>query len=408
MKAVQFNVAIPRYIFGKAIGKIAPSLLWSGLSCTTMKDIPEPELLGDEWVKIKTIYGGICGTDMSTIYLDTTTYYEPFSSGPFTFGHENLGVVEEAGGKSGFKVGQRVTAQIFLSCVTRGYLEQDWCEYCQKGEVNLCECFAEGDLSRGISLGYCKDTGGSWSSHYLAHKSQLYAVPDNVNDENALMVEPFSVGLHAVLLDIPSDDETILILGAGTIGLTQLAALRALGSKARILVTARYAFQAEAAKKLGADEVIHGEDVYEGVAQRTGAKLYKPIIGKRVMVGGADRTYECVGKSSTLDDALRLTRSSGKVILVGLPGLAKGVDWTAIFSKELQVKASQVYNNAEIWQGKQWEAFALTLHLMEQGKLDIGWMVTHKYAINDFKKALKDQGRKSKLKSIKSVFSFDD
>lgn len=408
MKAVQFNVAIPRYVFGKAVGKISPSLLWSGLSCTYMKDIPEPELLGDEWVKIKTIYGGICGTDLSTIYLDTSTYYEPFSSGPFTIGHENLGVVVEAGENSGFDVGQRVTANPFLSCASRGYANDDRCENCKNGEVNLCDHYAEGDLAPGIILGACKDTGGSWSAYYQAHKNNLYLVPEGVSNENALMVEPFAVGLHGVVIDFPSDDETILIIGAGTIGLMQLAALRALGSKARIIITARYGFQAEAAKKLGADEVIQGEDVYEGVAQRTGAKLYKPIIGKRVMVGGADRTYECVGKDSTLDDAMRLTRSAGKVILVGVPGLAKGVDWTAIFSKELQVKASQGYNNAEMWQGKKWESFELTLHLMKTGKLDIGWMVTHQYAIKDFKKALKAQSQKGKLKSIKSVFVFEE
>ncbi|MEK6221101.1 MAG: zinc-binding dehydrogenase, partial [Chloroflexota bacterium] len=121
-------------------------------------------------------------------------------------------------------------------------------------------------------------------------------------------------------------------MGAGTIGLQLIAALRALGCKAKIIVSARYDFQAKAAKKLGADQIFQGGDLYTQMAEAIGGKLHKPLVGKRVMVGGVDRVYECVGKDSTVDDAMRLTRANGKVILVGVPGAAKGIEWTAIFS----------------------------------------------------------------------------
>ncbi|MDH5508314.1 MAG: zinc-binding dehydrogenase, partial [Anaerolineae bacterium] len=286
----------------------------------------------------------------------------------------------------------------------RGF--DEWCPSCARGEINLCERYTEGDLARGIILGACRDTSGSWSPYFIAHRSQLHAVPDAISDEDALMVEPFACGLHAALLDFPKDDETILLLGAGTIGLMQLAALRALGSRATILVAARYAFQAEAALKLGASEVFTGGDLYKQVAARTGAKLLKPLIGKRVIVGGADRTYECVGNDSALDDALRLTKSGGLVMVVGVPGLAKGIDWTAVFSQELQVRAAQAYGQAEVWQGKPWDAFALTLDLMERGELDLGWMVNRRYALDEYKQALKQQGNKKQYPVIKAVFEF--
>jgi threonine dehydrogenase-like Zn-dependent dehydrogenase len=257
-------------------------------------------------------------------------------------------------------------------------------------------------------MGFCRDTGGSWSRYYLAHTSQLYRVPKAVSDENALMVEPFACGLHAALLDFPTDDESILILGAGTIGLVTLAALRALGSKAEILVSARYPFQAEAARRLGASRVLIGEDLYAQVAVHSGASLYKPLIGKRVLVGGMPRVYECVGSSETLDDALHLAATGGKVIVVSVPGIAKGVDWTAVFSKELQLGASSVYHHVEPYGGRTWRAFDLALDLMSRGEVDLGWMVTHRYPLAAYKQAFSELGDRRCHAIIKAVFEFGE
>ena len=94
------------------------------------------------------------------------------------------------------------------------------------------------------------------------------------------MVEPFACGLHAALNYFPSDDDTVLIIGAGTIGLVTLAALRTLGSNANILISARYEFQAQAAERLGASHVLRGKDIYKQVAELTGGTVHQPIIGK--------------------------------------------------------------------------------------------------------------------------------
>ncbi|MEX1071884.1 MAG: zinc-binding dehydrogenase [Anaerolineales bacterium] len=405
MKAVQFQFSFPRYGLGLALGNLMPSILWSGASCTVMRDVPEPSLPGPEWAKIKTTLGGICGTDLGNIYLKTSPYYSPFTSFPFTFGHENVGTIVELGSEGkGWKVGQRVVVDPLLGCEVRGF--KDLCEFCAKGEINRCQRFIDGALGPGIMTGAAKATGGSWSSHFLAHRSQLVAVPENVSDENAMMVEPFCIGLHAVLIDFPADDETILIIGAGTMGLVTLAALRALGSQARVLISARYENQAAAAERLGASEVLRGGDLYQQIAERTGAKLLKPTIGKLVMQGGVDRVYECTGSDSSLDDANRVTRSGGKVVLVGIPGIAKGVDWTAIFDKELTVLGSRQFHNVEPYKGKKWRAFDLALDLMAKGKVDLGWMVSRKYALRDYKKALGDLAQKGSQGIIKAAFEF--
>jgi threonine dehydrogenase-like Zn-dependent dehydrogenase len=404
MKAVQFSFSYPRYALGLVLGHWFPSILWSGASCTVMREVPEPSLPGPDWAKVKTLLGGVCGTDLGSIYLKTSPYYSPYGSFPFTFGHENVGTIAEIGSSvRGWKPGQRVVVNPILGCAARGF--KDICEFCARGEINRCQRFTEGSLSPGIMTGATRDTGGSWSSHFLAHQSQLYAVPDGISDENAVMLEPYACGQHAVLVDFPKDDETILILGAGTMGLVTLAALRALGSKARVLVSARYKTQVEAAQRLGATEVLRG-NLYAQVAERTGGRILKPLLGNLVVEGGVDRVYECVGSSRSLDDANRLTRSGGKVILVGILGIAKGVDWTAIFAQELTVIAARQFHDVEPYQGKTWRAFDLALDLMASSKLDLGWMVSRKYPLNEYKRALADIAQKGSQGIIKAVFEF--
>jgi threonine dehydrogenase-like Zn-dependent dehydrogenase len=76
------------------------------------------------------------------------------------------------------------------------------------------------------------------------------------------------------------------------------------------------------------------------LAEILGASLHQPEIGPPVALGGADVTFDCVGSSRTLDDAMRFTRARGRAIVVGMPGLAKGIDWTAMWHKELDVRGS--------------------------------------------------------------------
>ena len=410
MKAIQFDFTIPRYAIGLALGKLSPKFFWSGISCTDYKEIPAPELLGDDWVVIKTRLGGICGTDMSAVKLTASTYSTTLVSFPFVLGHENIGKISEIGsGVSDWQVGDRVVVEPVLWCTPRGFT--DLCKYCAKGEINRCERITEGNLAPGFQTGICKDTGGSWSPYFLAHQSQLYRVPDNISDENALMIEPFAIALHAVLQNLPKDDDQVLIIGAGTIGLGIIAALRALGSQSEIIVLGRYGFQADAARKLGASRVILGSrnnGFYNEIAQLSEGVVKHPIIGKPLVIGGVDTTFECVGSSGTLDDAMRLTRNGGRVIMVGEAGVVKGLDWTSIFTQELEVRASYLYNHVEEINGKQWKAFDLAIDLMANGRVDLGWMVTHQYYLEDYKQAFVLTTRKSEHQSIKIAFKFDD
>jgi L-iditol 2-dehydrogenase len=409
MKAIRFHASVPRYAAGLAMRKFSKSFLWSGASCTTFEEVPEPALPSQEWVRVRTRYGGICGSDMGTILLHSSPYLEPLTSFPYTFGHESVGFVESLGDSvRGFEKGDRVVVEPLLGCATREITPL--CRFCQRGLVALCERMAEGDLAPGMSIGFCRDTGGSWSESFVAHQSQLVRVPESVNDENAVLVEPFATGLHAVLQNLPRDDETVLVAGAGTIGLAVLAALRALGSRARTVVIARHRFQAESARKLGAGTVIvpgKQTDLFEEMARELGGRVMKPMVGKRILVGGADRTFECVGSDSSIDDCLRLTRGGGRLVLVGMPGIARGVDWTSIFVKELEVHAAFCYHHAEQYAGETFRTFDLAVDLLARGEVDLGWMLSHTFALSDYKKAFSTLSQKGKHKVIKTAFAFD-
>lgn len=388
------------------MSKVRPSLLWSGQSCTSYTETPLPALPGPDWVRIKTRLGGICGSDLSVIHLRTSPYYSALTSFPYTLGHENVGVISELGpAVEGWWPGERVVVEPTLWCAPRGFAAADWCPACQRGEINRCARTHGGRLAPGLLIGACRDTGGSWSPYFVAHQSQLVRVPEHLSDENALMIEPFAVGLHAAVQHMPPDDATVLLIGGGTIGLCMLAALRSLGCQATILVAARYPFQREAARRLGASAALEG-DLTAAVARRTGAVVRKPLLGRPVVVGGADVTFECVGSDRALDDALRLTRNGGKVVLVGVPGVPKGVDWTAIFAQELTVAAAYTYHHGELWQGQCWRTFDLALDLLARGVIDLGWMVTHRFSLEQYDQAFMLLASKASGNSIKAAFEF--
>jgi threonine dehydrogenase-like Zn-dependent dehydrogenase len=408
VKALQFVDSVPRYVMSKALGTFYPPIFYGPLSCLRYREVPEPKLPGPEWIKIRVKYAGICGSDLNLIRLHDSPSLSPFASFPCTMGHENLGTIVEMGeGVNGFQIGERVVAEPVLACPTRGIKEL--CPHCQHGEYPRCENFARGDISPGTIIGTCRDTGGSWSPYFVAHRSQAFRVPETVSDEQAILVDPFCSALHPVMRNFPRDEDTVLIVGAGIIGICVVAALRVLESEARIIVLARYPFQGRLAESYGADEVIYarkGLDYYQAIASALRGTLYKPILGKRVMTGGADVVYECVGSDTSIDDALRFTKAGGKLVLVGLVGVTRKVDWTPVWFKELTVRGTYCYST-EYKEGQPIRAYQLALDWLAQGKLDLAPLLTHKFRLENYKQALETTMNKSKTKVVKSVFFFD-
>lgn len=405
MKALQFDFSIPRYLFVKTVGRWIPSIHWhSSLSCLRYRQTEAPEIPSPKWVKVKVKYGGICGSDMNLIHLNDSPSISPYASYPFTIGHEVVGEISEVGTDVvGLKKGDRVVVDPILSCLTRGI--EPLCSACERGDYSLCERMTEGDLAPGLLIGACKDTGGSWGSYLVAHESQIFKLPDEVNDLNGVMVEPFSCAIHSVLKNPPKPKDNVLVIGAGVIGICVVAALKALDFDCHITVLAKHPFQAELAKKYGADHTIKlskREHYYDEIAQLYGAKRLKPLMGPPVLSGGADVVIDCVGKKQSMDDALRLARSNGRVIMLGLASIVDKLDWTTVWLNELEVKGCFAYGTEE-YKGKKMRTLHIAIQLMKEKKVDLEPLITHRFPLEKYKEAFVTATKKGKDSAIKIV-----
>ena len=356
MQAIQYIKSVPRYLMVRLLGKHWNWLYTSGASCIRLAEIDEPQLPTSDWVKIKTRLSGICGSDIATITAKGSPYFSPFTSCPFVLGHEVVGEIAEIGaGVEGYKVGDRVVLEPVLSCEIRGI--EPACYQCRNGHFANCENITQGNISAGIQTGYCQDTGGGWSPYFLAHKNQIHRVPDSLSDEIAVLLEPFACALHGVLKANLKDTDEILVIGAGTVGLLTVAAIRAIGKQNRILIVAKYPHQRQLARELGADEILSSDkSLYANFCGLTGAESYQPELGKPVLLGGVDVTFDCVASATTIDDALRFTRAQGRVMLVGMPAIPKNIDWTSVWYKELKVSGAYTYG-VEITQARRFGPF---------------------------------------------------
>jgi threonine dehydrogenase-like Zn-dependent dehydrogenase len=320
-------------------------------------------------------------------------------------GHENVGVVQEVGGQvRNVRPGDRVVVDPLLSCEAR---EVDPpCPGCARGDRPTCRSFSgAGGLSAGILIGGCRDTGGGWSPAFVAHESQVFSVPDGVDDLGAVMAEPFAVALRAVLLNPPREGETCLVLGSGAIGLTVIAALRALGYSSRVVALARHPFQAELARRYGADEVISARgDYLAKAAGSLGTNLLRPVMGPPVLESGAELVFECAGGSRAFADALRLAAPRGRVVLVGLTAVPRNVDCSFIWLRELTVRGSFCYG-VEGAPGDRARTFARALKLMDQG-VDLSPLVTHRFPLEEYRRALRTVTHKASTGAVRAIFEF--
>lgn len=404
VKAVVSNITIPRYLAARALGRFWRPAFWSRLSPVRLADIPEPRLPGPDWVKVRVHLGGVCGSDLHVVLLETSPYATVYASMPFVIGHENVGTVVEVGPDAGVAVGSRVVVEPVLACAARGFA--DPCAACARGDYNLCSRFAEGYLSPGLGQGACRDTGGAWGEVMVAHRSQLVSVPAHVSDEQAILVEPLAVAVHAVLRFVPPDAATVLVAGAGTIGLAAVAALRALRPGSQAIVLARYPHQADLARRLGASAVIapSGDAHYREIASLTGSRLLKPLLGPPVLTGGADATLECVGTGRSIADALRLTRAGGRVVLLGLAAVPRGVDWTPIWLREIAVHGGFAYARERVG-GQAVRSMDLAMDLLANGGVDLRPLITHRFPLAEFHRAIEVALDKRRHRAVKILLA---
>ncbi|RJP35751.1 MAG: alcohol dehydrogenase [Phycisphaerales bacterium] len=424
MKAIVFRRSIPRFAALKLIAPTWRKLYdWPAAWPISLEDVPEPALPTPAWVRVAPRLSGVCGSDLSTIFAKGSPYLAPVTSMPFVLGHEVVGTVTEAGAEAeGVHVGDRVVLHPALGCVVRGI--DPPCRACREGRDAQCVNVTRGVISRGIQTGYCRDTGGGWSGSLVAHASQLHRVPQGVSDRAAVLIEPFACAMHGALKARPGPDDVVLVIGAGSIGLLTIAALRATGCRAKVMAVARYEHQAALAIALGADRVLPARsgvaERYRQWAEALGAEVLRPELGKPTVLGGADVVYDCAATSESIDDAVRFTRGGGHVVLVGMPGIPRNVDWTPLWHKELTLSAAYAYGPEWVGPGdaendgdaaaplcREVATFEMAIERMAEWAPRLEGLVGEPFPLEQYPQALRCAMNTGRSRVIKTVFRID-
>jgi threonine dehydrogenase-like Zn-dependent dehydrogenase len=398
MLALRYRKSVPRYLLMRAGAKRIKNLETSRFSPLQLEVVPDPEPPTPEWVRVRPLLSGICGSDLGTLSSENSPYFSPITSPPFVLGHELVGVVAEDNGV--FRAGERVVLEPALGCAARGV--DPPCPYCASERNNLCLNVAKGTLAPGIQTGFCRDTGGGWSEGTLvAHPSQLHRLPEDVPDEAAVAIEPLACAVHAALMTNPREDETALVIGAGSVGLFVVAALRQLTRAGRIICVAKHERQKKEALRLGATDAVDPGEIYSTLPDMLGTQVFKPEIGKPVVMGGADKVFECVGSAGTTEDAVRLTRPGGEATLVGMPCARSCLDPSALWYKEVKLAGAYAYG-VEEYGGERVRSFELALRIAPEIELET--LVGPRFRLGEYREAIATARAAGREGHVKVVF----
>ena len=382
MDALQFPRKEVRYVAAMAASRIKPG---AGASVGPLKltQLDPPELPGDGWEHVTTRLAGICGSDLATIDGQASRYFEALASFPFIPGHEVVG--EKADGT-------RVVLEPVLGPETRGEVPA-WPGAAQ-ADGNDYGHLTSGNLEPGLQTGSCASTGGGWSEIFAAHSSQLHSVPDELSDEAAVMIEPAAAGVHAVLRGNVPDGGTVAVIGAGTMGLTAVAALRKFTQVDAIVVAARYPHQHKAARLLGADLTVVPDELGRAIRRAAGTRVIGSTLGS-----GVDVTIDAVGSSNSLTDAIAFTRPRGRVVVLGMPNQVD-MNLTALWHRETELVGAYCYGTEHGHADS--HTFELATEMVAD--LDLGKLVSELYPLSEYRTAIEHAAQAGPRGLIKVAF----
>jgi threonine dehydrogenase-like Zn-dependent dehydrogenase len=406
MKALVFGTEPDGW---KAPAEAPPLMQNLAVSPVGLRDVPDATPLRPDWLVVRPLLTGICGSDSKQVLLDfgeggADSAMIAFCSFPQVLGHEVVGEVVSLGPQAeGFDVGDRVVLNPWLSCRPRGI--EPICPACEAGDLSLCWSFTVGDISPGIHTGVAAEATGGYAELLPAHSSMLFNVPDAVPDEQAVFADPFSVSLHAITHNPPPPGGKALVWGAGSLGCCAVAILRALYPDVEVAVVARFPQQAALAKELGAHLVTThepAEQVLETLAQWSGGVLRRHPDQPGLPMchpGFVDVAYDTVRKPDSAAISARLLATRGTIVKAGVHAPARW-EWSPLDFKELRWVGSNAFG-IETVNGVRKHAMEHYLDLVEAGRVDLGAMLTHVFSLADWREAfcaIADQGKSGAIK----------
>jgi threonine dehydrogenase-like Zn-dependent dehydrogenase len=394
MLALEMYRSLPRYVAARAVGGRIPGILTGPAAPLRLVSKETPRMPYDGWVAVKPTLSGICGSDLGAVTGTTSLYFSGLVSMPFVPGHEVVGeLLEDC---LDLPAGSRVVVDPVLSCAARGV---EPCAGCASGATNICDRVTVGHVAPGLQTGYCADTGGGWGGVLVAHRSQLHLVPPGLSDERAVLVEPLACAVHTALRADVSPGASLLVSGAGAVGLFATLALRQLTGAGRITVVAKHARQRQLALAFGASDVVGPDEVLRGVRRATRAFRVAPDYSREYLLGGVDVAIDAVGSKESLDTVLRAVRAHGSVVLSGMP--APGADLSPVWFRELRVTGAYASARREpAADGR--SSFDLALDLAATAPLD--GVVGATYPLYRWREALDHAQSAGRLGTVKVAF----
>jgi L-iditol 2-dehydrogenase len=313
-----------------------------------IKEIPVPEIGPDE-VLVKVMAVGVCGSDVH--------YFEHGRIGPYVvtkpiiLGHECAGIVAACGQNvTRFAPGDRVAVEPGVTCGR--------CGACKSGRYNLCP---------DVEFLATPPVDGAFVQYIKHRQDFLYPIPDHLSFEEAALIEPFSVGIHALNRAGFRPGQSVAIIGLGPVGLTAVAAAKAFGAS-RIYVSDLEANRMQAALKLGATAAI-------SAAEGDPAALIK----ERTDGHGVDVAVETAGHPIALKTALRTVKRGGKMAIVGLPPQDEiGFNVPFICDNEVDIYGIFRYANT----------YEQGVNFLASGKADLNSIITDRYPLEQTREAL--------------------
>jgi threonine dehydrogenase-like Zn-dependent dehydrogenase len=396
MLALELFRSIPRYAAAKAMAGRMPGLLVGPMAPVRLVTREEPVVRRPGWARVKPRLSGICGSDLGVVTGSTSLYFSSLVSMPFVPGHEVVGELAED--CEDLPRGTRVVIDPVLACAAR---QTEPCDSCRAGRTNLCDHITVGHVSPGLQTGFCRDTGGGWGEVLVAHRSQLHVVPDGLDDERAVLAEPLACAVQLARRAQVPDGGSVLVSGAGAVGLFAVLALRQLTNAARITVIAKHRGQADLARAFGATDVAQPDEAMRAVRRTTRALRVAPqnlpgpmsrFTGGEggMLLGGVDVGIDAVGSTSSLDTVLRSTKAGGRVVLSGMPQAA---DLSPAWFRELEVAGTYASTG---------DAFEVALGLAGEAPLD--GVVGGRYALHRWREALDHAHSAGRLGTVKVCF----
>lgn len=310
-----------------------------------MQDVATPEY-GVNDVLIKIEKTAICGTDIHIYSWDD--WAQATIPVPMTVGHEFYGKIVEIGSEvKGLKPGQRVSGEGHLTC--------GLCRNCRAGKRHHCR----------NTVGVGVNRPGCFAEYLSLPAANVLALPDNITDDQASILDPFGNATHCALaFDVVGED--VLITGAGPIGMMAVAVTRFVGAR-HVVITDVNEHRLELARKMGATRAINVK--YQSI---------RDVMDELGMTEGFDVGLEMCGNSLALNDMVKAMNHGGHIALLGIPPQETPMDWNQVIFKSLTIRGIYGREMFETW---------YKMIAMLQSGLDLSPVMTHHFPVADYQNA---------------------